>query len=258
MHLNEPISDYSKLSTIELKRELARVATALNRKHERNFLRFYRPYTKQRIFHDLGHVDQNDGVCERLFMAGNQLGKTLCGGAEWAIHATGRYPDWWNGAVFQKPPKLWVGGVTGVSTRDNPQRILVGPPQIKERWGTGTIPGDALKDATTTRGVADALDSVVVRHGGGGDVQQGESIVMFKAYEQGREKWQGDTVDGVWFDEEPPLDIYSEGRTRTQAGQLSYFTIITFTPLLGMSQVVRLFLTDKQVSDMEEGEKAAA
>ena len=29
---------------------------------------------------------------ERLFLAGNQLGKTLAGGAEWAMHLTGRYP----------------------------------------------------------------------------------------------------------------------------------------------------------------------
>ena len=39
----------------------------------------------------------------------------------------------------------------------------------------------------------------------------------FKSYEKGREKWQGETLDCVWFDEEPPLDIYSEGLTRTNA-----------------------------------------
>lgn len=33
-------------------------------------------------------------------MAGNQLGKTLAGGFEAAIHATGRYPDWWKGKRF--------------------------------------------------------------------------------------------------------------------------------------------------------------
>ena len=43
----------------------------------------------------------------------------------------------------------------------------------------------------------------------------GESVLAFKSYEKGREKWQGETLDGVWFDEEPPLDIYCEGRTRT-------------------------------------------
>ena len=53
------------------------------------------------------------------------------------------------------------------------------------------------------------LDSVVVRHGGGGDLQAGQSVLAFKSYEKGREKWQGETLEGVWFDEEPPLDKFS-------------------------------------------------
>lgn len=91
-------------------------------------------------------------------------------------------------------------------------------------------------------GVPNLLDTVVVRWGGGGDVQAGESIIAFKAYEKGREKWQGPTVDGIWFDEEPPEDIYSEGLTRTNNGQRGQFAQTTFTPLLGMSTVVSRFI----------------
>jgi len=58
------------------------------------------------------------------------------------------------------------------------------------------------------RGAPGALDNVIVRWGGGGDVQAGESVLSFKSYEKGREKWQGETLHGVWFDEEPLLDIY--------------------------------------------------
>lgn len=174
-------------------------------------------------------------------MAGNQLGKTIAGGAEWAYHLTGRYPDWWAGKIFDHPTLMWASGVTGESTRDNPQRVLVGPPATKEAWGTGMIPGDCLKDFTLARGIPNLLDNIVVRHGGGGDVQAGESVCSFKTYEQGREKWQGPTLDGVWFDEEPPLNIYSEGLTRTNA--TGGITQITFTPLKGMSEVVMLFLT---------------
>jgi len=176
-------------------------------------------------------------------MAGNQLGKTLAGGAEWAIHLTGRYPDNWEGAVFNKPVKFWAAGVTGESTRDNPQRILIGEPANEAKWGQGMIPFDCfVGKPTPARGVPDAIDSLVVKHGGGADIQQGESELYFKSYEKGREKWQGPTLDGLWCDEEPPLNIYSEGRTRTQNGQRGTFTIITFTPLLGMSEVVRMFL----------------
>ncbi|WP_246691236.1 MULTISPECIES: hypothetical protein [unclassified Mesorhizobium] len=55
-------------------------------------------------------------------------------------------------------------------------------------------------------------------------------------------------MHGVWFDEEPPLDIYSEGLTRTSA--TGGITIVTFAPLLGMWDVV--FLTADQVNDMVE------
>lgn len=157
------------------------------------------------------------------------------------MHATGRYPDWWDGATFSRAPLLWAGSVTGESTRDNPQRILVGPPAVEEDWGTGFLPKDAIIGRDRAMGVPNLLDNVQVRWGGGGDVQASTAIIAFKAYEKGREKWQGPTVDGVWFDEEPPLDIYTEGLTRTNNGQLGQFAIITFTPLLGMSDVVMLF-----------------
>jgi phage terminase large subunit-like protein len=117
------------------------------------------------------------------------------------------------------------------------QRILIGEPKDRAQWGTGLIPGDAVLDTALRTGVADALDGVVVRH-----VSGEASTLGFKSYDQGREKWQGETLDLVWFDEEPPLDIYSEGLTRTNAtGGLAF---LTFTPLLGMSEVVRRFLMD--------------
>ena len=181
-------------------------------------------------------------------MAGNQLGKTRAGGAEWAMHLTGRYPDWWQGRVFDGPTRMWAAGVTGESTRDNPQRVLIGPPEQHEAWGTGMIPGDAIAETMMGRGIANALDSVVLRWGGGGDVQAGFSALGFKSYEKGREKWQGETLHGVWFDEEPPMDIYSEGLTRTNA--TGGIAIVTFTPLQGMSKVVMLFLTPEQLKDL--------
>jgi phage terminase large subunit-like protein len=73
-------------------------------------------------------------------------------------------------------------------------------------------------------------------------VSGGTSRIGLKSYEQGREKWQGETLDWVWFDEEPPLDIYTEGLTRTNVIQGPVF--MTFTPLLGMSETVSRFILE--------------
>jgi len=169
-------------------------------------------------------------------MAGNQLGKTLGAGFETAMHLTGEYPDWWQGRRWERAVVGWAAGVTGESTRDNPQRILLGRTGA---LGTGALPKDAIIDTSASRGLADAIDTIRVRHKSGDT-----STLQLKSYEKGREKWQGETLDFVWFDEEPPEDIYTEGLTRTNATGGMVF--ITFTPLLGVTEVVRRFIVEKQ------------
>jgi phage terminase large subunit-like protein len=170
-------------------------------------------------------------------MAGNQLGKTYCGGAELTLHLTGNYPDWWPGRKFSRPVRAWAGSETWDVTRDGVQRILIGEPKDEGAFGTGLIPYAALTDWSRRQGAPDALDSVLVRHKNGG-----QSTLGFKSYDQGRTKWQADTLDIVWFDEEPPADIYTEGLTRTNAtGGMVY---LTFTPLMGMSDVVHQFIEE--------------
>lgn len=195
-----------------------------------NRLATYCPYTRQREFHDHGARYR-----ERLFMAGNQLGKTLAGGMECAMHLTGRYPGWWKGHRFDKPVVMWASGVTGEALRDGAERMLMGR---DGKRGTGTIPKSCIVSSTASRRAASAIDTATVQHLAGG-----VSHLVFKSYDQGREKWQADTVDFVWFDEEPPEDIYTEGLTRTNAsgGKVA----VTFTPLLGMSDVVKRFLMEK-------------
>jgi phage terminase large subunit-like protein len=213
-----------------LKTELLELLEEVKRRKDRRKLTEYKPYAKQREFHAAG-ADHR----ERLLMAGNQLGKTYCGASEVAIHMTGLYPDWWEGRRFTKPNRWWAGSKTGEVTRDGVQRYLVGDAKDESQWGTGMIPGDKLKSWSRRQGIANALDNIVVEH-----VSGGQSTLGFKSYDQGRQKWQGETLDGVWFDEEPPLDIYMEGLTRTNA--TGGLTMITFTPLLGMSDVVAMFL----------------
>jgi phage terminase large subunit-like protein len=213
-------------------RQLAEVERQLSY----NQLYRYKPYPKQLEFHAAGG---QPGVRDRLLIAGNQLGKTLSASRETAMHATGMYPDWWPGARFRRPTSGWVASLTSQGTRDTVQRLLMGPPG---QWGTGAIPKKLIIDVKkATHGVADALETVMVRH----EPTGGISRITLKTYDQGRERWQGDTLNYLWFDEEPPEDIYDEGLTRLVAtGGISY---MTFTPLQGMSAVVRRFLMDKKV-----------
>jgi phage terminase large subunit-like protein len=207
-------------------------------KRRQNQLADYTPYPKQLEFHASGGPLH---IRERLLIAGNQLGKTFSAGAEHAMHLTGRYPDRWKGAVFDEPVVGWAASETGQSTRDTVQRILLGEPG---QWGTGAIPADAIAKIKRAAGaVPDMVDTVLVRHGGGGDVQAGQSRVTIKTYDQGRARWQGETLDFVWFDEEPDEDIYFEGLTRTNAK--GGIVTLTFTPLKGVSSVVRRFLNER-------------
>ncbi len=204
-----------------------------------SLLSTYAPYPKQAAFHAAGAAHR-----ERLFLAGNQLGKTTGGAAELAMHLTGAYPPWWTGRRWARAVNAWAGGPTAETTRDNVQRMLLGRPGES---GTGMIPRAAIAETAAARGIADACDYVRVRHPSGGT-----SFLKFKSYDQGRLRWQGETVDYVWFDEEPPPEIYSEGLTRTNAtGGLA---VLTCTPLLGMTQVIGRFLTtaspDRHVTQM--------
>lgn len=202
----------------------------IERRQRTNKLRFYSPYAKQIEFHDAGAVYR-----ERLLMAANRFGKTECGAAEGAYHLTGRYPKWWEGKRFEKPIKMWAAGVTNESARDVVQEKLMGPPSRRDEWGTGYIPGDCIGEISLARGTPDLIDTVSIRH------SSGEwSSLQFKSYERGREKWQGTALDVLWLDEEPPMDIYMEGLTRTN--ETKGIVYMTFTPLLGISSVVQRFI----------------
>ncbi|HHW4685699.1 MAG TPA: terminase large subunit domain-containing protein [Xylella sp.] len=174
---------------------------------------------------------------ERLLAAGNQLGKTLCAGHEVAMHLTGRYPQWWTGKRFSSANHGLAGSETGELTRRGVQRILLGR-DVKTDIGSGAIPGACIQGVTWARGVPELVDTVYVGH-----VSGERSSISLKSYDQGREKWQADTVDWVWFDEEPPEDVYFEGITRTNRTFGPVF--VTFTPLKGMSNVVRRFLMEE-------------
>lgn len=184
---------------------------------------------------------------ERCFMAANRVGKTLGGGAyEITAHATGRYPHWWEGRRFKRPVRIWCAGFQGETTRDIIQTTLFGGVQgsgaHKGLTGTGTVPGNLIDQNNLkwkSGGVPDLLDTVKVKH-----VAGGWSTIGLKAYNQGRKSFEGTAQDVIWFDEEPPQDVYDEAfmRIATTNG----IALLTFTPLEGLSEVVLGFLPSEQ------------
>jgi phage terminase large subunit-like protein len=208
-------------------RELNAALEELAQRRRVNALAFYEPSEKQRQFHAMPFR-------ERLLAAGTQLGKTFAGSREMSMHVTGRYSADWPGRKFSGPIRAWAVGLTAQATRDTVQRLLLGP---VGQHGTGAIPLECIREVRAGRGVADAVDTVIVEHTGGYPSQ-----LTFKSAEQGREKFQGESLDLVWVDEEPEMDVYAECLARLTARDGILF--MTFTPLKGLSSVARRFFTE--------------
>lgn len=171
---------------------------------------------------------------ERCFLAANRVGKTEGVGAyEVALHLTGRYPHWWEGRRFHHAIDAWAVGDTSKTVhREIIQPKLLGRPG---RLGTGMIPADTILKPVAKPGVPEAIETVYIRHSSGG-----ESVLTFKSYEQGRESFQGSEKDVIWLDEECPKEIYVECLIRTMT--TNGLVLLTFTPLLGLTELVKDFL----------------
>mgnify|MGYP001587165227 CR=1 FL=1 len=167
----------------------------------------------------------------RLFCAANKVGKTLGAGCEVAYHATGRYPHWWKGKRFDEPVLCWIANKSAKETRDINEKALLGPPGNLEARGTALLPSHLILSTTQKPGVPNACEFIYVRH-----VSGGMSTIQSKAFEAGREAFQGvPEVHVVWCDEECPKTIADECaiRTMTCGGVLMF----TYTPILGMTDL---------------------
>jgi phage terminase large subunit-like protein len=174
---------------------------------------------------------------ERLFMAGNRVGKSDTGCYEDVLHLTGEYPAWWEGRRFACPIEAWIAGETSLTVRDILQQKLLG------RWGefgTGLIPREAIVHWTAKRGVSDSVDTVFVKARAGGT-----SSLGFKSYAEGRQNFQGTAKHLIHFDEEPKTDVWIESLLRTMkvpGAPAGGIAMITMTPVEGWSELIETFL----------------
>lgn len=241
--MNPNLTRDQKLELLALLEEKER------RKKTRKILSYYPdegPLRRELYPKHMGFFDAGLTFRQRLFMAANRVGKTEGGGGyESTLHLTGEYPAWWTGKRFTKPVDAWAAGDTGKTVRDIIQFKLLGP---VHEIGTGLIPKDKIHKITWKQGVSDAVDTIYVKH-----ISGGISQLSLKSYDQRRESFQGTEKDFIWLDEEPPQDIYTECLLRTMTNNGIIY--LTFTPLMGMSEVVMSFLPGGQIQENAEGNK---
>src|SRR5580692_1541153 len=123
---------------------------------------------------------------EVAFIAGNRTGKSFAACYLATCALIGWYPHWWEGRRFDRSITCWASGEDAKAVRESLQQHLLGPPGA---MGTGLIPGHLIERAPARGGIPDAIDFAQIRN------PKGMSRLVFKAYEQGRESFQGAHVD---------------------------------------------------------------
>lgn len=210
--------------------------------HRRRFLH-YKPHEKQKTLHKLSATCR-----ERLFLAGNRVGKTFGGAHEGAMHLTGIYPAWWEGRRFKDPVDGWAASDTSETTRDILQKEYIG---IPDKGVLGAIhPSLIIGNPSARRGVASAVDTVLIKHSSGGVSQLG-----FKSFDQGRAKFQGTRRHFIHLDEEPPQDVYDECfmRTADTDGSGSGIILMTMTPLGGLTPLISTYTEGMISGEVKDG-----
>ena len=197
----------------ELLYEAELLTAELERRWREDKLKYYRPHEKQLAFHRCPKKN-------RWALGGNRTGKTEAGAAECAWLARGNHPY----RETAGPMNGWVVSLTAEMQRDVAQKKLMS--YLNPAW---------IKGVRMREGKADDPEGGIIDYIQVECVHGGVSTIGFKNCAQGREKFQGTSQDFIWFDEEPPEDVYLECLMRTlDNGGLIFGTM---TPLKGMTWV---------------------
>lgn len=223
MNINDNFNiDPEKLKdpqALKLWDEIQDLLGVINKRVKENRLELYnvgeRIHEKQVEFH----------TCPKRMkglFGGNRTGKTVAGAVEAVLHALGdsRYRK-------LKPSSGWVVSLTNEVQRDVSQKEIL-------RW----LPKNEIADIIIRSGKKSdpensIIDKIVLKNG---------QTIGFKSCEQGREMFQGTSQGWIWFDEEPPKDIYDECYMRIMDTKGDIW--FTMTPLLGLTFVYNLFIVN--------------
>lgn len=157
----------------------------------------------------------------RWIFGGNRSGKSECGAVEVVYLARGVHPYRQN-----KPQGVegWVVSLSRQVQRDVAQQKILY--YLSPSWIEKIVMSSGRADSPES-GV---IDFILVKN-----IFGGVSKIGFKSCDQGRDKFQGASLDFVWFDEEPPFDIYRECQMRVLDRQGDIFG--TMTPLKWLTWV---------------------
>ena len=165
----------------------------------------YRPHPKQLVFH-------SSDARGKQFIGGNRSGKTVAGAVELINRLRGDDPF---KAVKHQPP-VAVRAV-GVDFLDGVNKIML--PEIA-RW----MPPSMLINGSWEDSYDKTSHTLSLSNG---------STCDFMSYEQSLEKFAGTSRHAVWFDEEPPKDIFDECLMRLIDVSGDWW--MSMTPVEGMS-----------------------
>lgn len=174
----------------------------------------YHAHPKQVAFHE----SKKKG---KMMMGGNRVGKTVGGGTETVMRLTGihEFLDM-DGNVhrIEGIPKPPVKG-RGVSVDNDRGLKLIMLPEIKRWMPSKFLINNSWEDSYSK------TDKILTL--------TNESTMEFMSYEQDVDKFGGTSRHFIWFDEEPPQDIFEECLTRLIDTDGDWY--ITMTPLQEMS-----------------------
>ena len=168
----------------------------------------------------------------RWVFGGNRSGKTECGAVETVWLARGIHPYRQN----KKDISCWVVSLSNQVQRDVAQQKILS--YLDPTW----IAEVSMLSGKKTGLEYGVIDYIIIKN-----VFGGTSKIGFKSCEAGREKFQGTSLDFVWFDEEPPKDIYEECKMRVLDKKGDIFG--TMTPLKGLTFIYDEIYLNKYGSD---------
>ncbi len=201
------------------KKKLLKLSNIISEIKTRNILPL-KNYNTGKIIHKKQLEFHKCQKRNRWVFGGNRTGKTECGAVETIWLSLGIHPF--------KPNKIrtecWV-----VSLSNRVQKEVAQSKILKY------LPKNSIQKIVMQQGKRDFPESGIIECIEVKNISGNISRIWFKSCEEGREKFQGTSLDFVWFDEEPPEDIYYECRMRILDKQGEIFG--TMTPLKGFTYI---------------------